>query len=209
MVSARLSDTDVRPPCMDVARHLSPAGHRCLAIIQRAQAESRLANVLEKNRDGEAQAAQHRERANQMLGQADQCIAGLPAGGNESSGTAAASPRHVITERDIPTLAARQHPGQKWGYLKMHWNASDYVGEDLVVKVPNSAPDGALIEVPAPEKIHDPWTAVRGYVRRGQGPNGTDVFEVVAVHHRAHHGLGGDLEVDGWRDSHQKIALTH
>ncbi len=51
-----------------------------------------------------------------------------------------ASPRHVITERDIPALAAKHHPGQKWGYLKMHWNASDYVGEDLVVKVPNSAP---------------------------------------------------------------------
>jgi hypothetical protein len=144
----------------------------------------------------------------------DRIAARLVAGGNAPL----PAPTPLRTPRDMAELAAKHHPGEKWGYVTVYMDASDGVGDTLVIKVSNTAPDGALLTVPVSSgrmnaATHDLWTQVRGYVRRGQGEEGTDTFEVTDVWHRAnpHLALMGvqEFAVEGWRVVHASIALTH
>jgi hypothetical protein len=134
------------------------------------------------------------------------------------SGNASTTPRRTLGEADMPKLAAKQHPGQKWGYLTVYMNRGDTVGTLLVVKVPDTMENGALVNIPVSSgamnaRTHDLWTQVRGYVRRGQGKGGTDAFEVTGVWHRANPNLarrGNDeYASEGWRSMKETIALTH
>ncbi len=136
--------------------------------------------------------------------------------GNITGGAAPPQPQ-IRTTRDLAALAAHQHPGNEWGYLTVYRDKGDQVGDTLLVKIPNSVRDGSLLTVPVSggemNGPHEPWTEVRGYVRRGRGEQGTDLFEVTGVRHRADPPLArfGDTEfaVAGWRSLSEPIAITH
>jgi competence protein ComEA len=141
-------------------------------------------------------------------------IVARPTGGAGGAG----APRREITERDLPALAAKQHPGQKWGYLKVFVNANDTTGDVLVVKVPDTARDGELVTIAITSgamnaATKDLFTQVRGHVRRGQGTNGTDILEVTGVWHRANPNLARrgsqEFAAEGWRTMRERLPLTH
>jgi hypothetical protein len=135
------------------------------------------------------------------------------------AGTTAAPevPRKPITsQRDVAELAAKQHPGEKWGYGNLYTYVSDNVGQLIVIKVPNTVPDGALITVPAESYLRERdrfYKEVRGHVRRGKGPDGLDVFEIVAVRHEASsavkHTQPFKDRPDGWESIADIERLTH
>jgi hypothetical protein len=143
----------------------------------------------------------------------DQIGGYLVAGGDATPPT----PKPIRTTRDLADLAAKSHPGEKWGYVKVYLDSGDSVGETLHVKIPDSARDGALLTLPvssgrlSPSK--DLWTQVRGYVRRGRGEQRTDIFEVTGAFHRANPNLAKaglkEYAVEGWRALRESIALTH
>ena len=138
-----------------------------------------------------------------------------PAAGQTSTGGS----RTISTDSDLAAYAARQHPGEKWGYLNL--GAFDGPGTGILkdqscctLKVSNSVADGAQIEVRvssgsfAPQK--DFVQAVRGYVRRGQGKEGTDVFEATALYHQGNPHLQEEWErTAGWLSIHETVPLIH
>jgi hypothetical protein len=107
--------------------------------------------------------------------------------------TATAPPQKVIrTQRDVAELSAKFHPDEKWGYLNILKDRGDNVGEHFSVKVANTVPDGALLTVPFVSNLPERdrfYKEGRGYVRRGKGQEGLDLFEIVAVRHEASPGL--------------------
>jgi hypothetical protein len=122
--------------------------------------------------------------------------------------------------KDLAALAAKQHPGQEWGYLSLQQLGEDFEtasnGWTGVIKVPNAARDGAQIEVPVSSgsmnaKTHDFFRAVRGVLHRGQGQDGTDILEVTALQHEASRsGVAKPwMTIAGWVAIHQVVALIH
>ena len=97
--------------------------------------------------------------------------------------TAAALPpqKPITSKRDVAELSAKRHPGEKWGDLLILRDEGDNVGQSITIRVPNTVADGALITVPDDRRNRDFYHEVRGYVRRGKGEEGLDVFEVVAI----------------------------
>lgn len=129
-------------------------------------------------------------------------------------------PSCCSNDRELAAFAAKQHPGQEWGYLNLQQLGEDFEalsnGWTGTIKVPNSAADGQEIEVPVASlsmnaKTHDYFRAVRGYVHRGQGNDGTDILEVTALRHEAKKNQFTKpwMETAGWVDIHQNVALIH
>jgi hypothetical protein len=137
--------------------------------------------------------------------QPSQGFQGQSATDQNVSGEGASNPtsqQHVITERDLPALAAKQHPGEDWGYLSLR--ALDESAPEIVVKVPNTAANGALLKRPLSGYRQGPgskdfYTQVKGYLRRGQGKNGTDIFEATAVLHIGDPTLGDPTLQAQWK----------
>lgn len=124
------------------------------------------------------------------------------------------------TAKDLAAFAAKQHPGQEWGYLNLQRLGEDFEnasnGWSGVIKVPNDARDGTEIEVAVASgsmnaKTHDFFRAVRGVLHRGQGEDGTDILDVTALRHDASRsGVAKPwMNTAGWVAIHQVVALTH
>jgi hypothetical protein len=85
--------------------------------------------------------------------------------------------------------------------------------------VPDSTPDGALVELTVSHVGRERdslWRRVRGHVRRGQGKDGLDAFEVTGVWHVANANLAKvrpadnkEFATEGWRVMKEKVPLTH
>ncbi|HEX9461919.1 MAG TPA: peptidoglycan-binding domain-containing protein [Alphaproteobacteria bacterium] len=142
-----------------------------------------------------------------------QSAVAVPRPGQSSTGGS-----HTIsTEGDLAALAARAHPGEKWGYVQLSTISDDELKDEncCTVKVANSVADGSQIEVPVSSGAfngakHDFIKAVRGYVRRGQGQNGADVFEATGLYHQGNPHLSSPwAQTAGWLSIHQMVALIH
>ena len=123
-------------------------------------------------------------------------------------------------DRELAAQAAKQHPGQEWGYLNLQELGEGFEalsnGWSGIIKIDNSAPDGHEIEVPVSSlsmnaRTHDYFRAVRGTVHRGQGQDGTDTLEVTALRHEAKKNQFTQpwMETAGWVSIHQNVPLIH
>ena len=124
-------------------------------------------------------------------------------------------PNTMSSDRDLAAFAERQHPGSKWGYVRVPDATGDDT-EEIVAKIPDSAADGTSFDAPVSSGAmnaanKDFWRTVRGNIRRGQGEDGTDAYEVIAVYHGA---SGSDFGPDwtrtaGWFELQETVPLIH
>ena len=133
----------------------------------------------------------------------------------KQTATTAAAPaqKAIRNQRDVAELAAKVHPDEKWGYLTIHTYPGDNVGEHYTVKVANTVADGTLLNLTLVSNLPERqrlYREVRGYVRRGKGQEGLDLFEIVAVRHETNALLKKLKDYKDRPDGWESLAdLTH
>ena len=145
-------------------------------------------------------------------------VSGSAASTSSSQSASNGAPqRTVVTTSDMSSLAAKQHPGEKWGYLDLR--AVDQTAPLILVKVPDAAADGAL-QLPLSGDRHGPgstdfYREIKGFLRRGQGKDHTDLFEATAIRHIGDPNMPSNVptvvwrRVAGWIPITEEVALIH